>query len=447
MEWSLVLPELKENLLKAGKEEGCISFDDLNELLPDDIKDPNEIESIFNFLGAHSIEIVTVEKSGEKRTLSGEVWEKTDDSVLEGGQEEDIILADDDSHEAEETTTTYLREMGRFDLLTPEEEAKYSKTIRQGFEAIISAIRGDNSGVKEVQILRERIDLWEKRDPTLKPKKQQLNFMRYTVLSAAKKYPEIRELFELQAKLEAYSRSIEVAKDTMIRANLRLVVSIAKRYMHQGLTLADLIQEGNLGLMRAVFRFDYTKGNKFSTYASWWIRQAITRAILDKTRTIRLPVHFLELRSQFFKAFYALFKELGREPTPLEISKATNLPMDKILSILEASREPISLETPVGDDDSTLGDFLENQESQSPYDAVQTRELSGRVNDILETLSEREEKIIRLRFGIGEKAEYTLEEIGKLFNVSRERIRQIEKKALNRLRHSSRRDKLKFFID
>lgn len=441
-----MLPELKENLLKAGKKEGCISFDDLNELLPDEIKDPNQIESIFNFLGAHSIEIVTVEEDGEKRTLSGEKWEKStgDDG---SPQEDEIVLSDDDGHEAEETTTTYLREMGRFDLLTPEEEAKYSKTIRQGFQAIILAIREDKSGVRELQLLRERIDLWEKRDPTLKPKKQQLNFMRYNIISAAKKYNDVRELFELQAKMEAYSRSIEVAKDTMIRANLRLVVSIAKRYMHQGLTLADLIQEGNLGLMRAVFRFDYTKGNKFSTYASWWIRQAITRAILDKTRTIRLPVHFLELRSQFFKAFYALFKELGREPTPLEISKNTNLPMDKILSILEASREPISLETPVGDDDSTLGDFLENQESQSPYDAVQTRELSGRVNEILSTLSEREEKIIRLRFGIGEKAEYTLEEIGKLFNVSRERIRQIEKKALNRLRHSSRREKLKFFID
>lgn len=442
-----MLPELKENLLKAGKEEGCISFDDLNELLPDEIKDPNEIESIFNFLGAHSIEIVTVEEDGEKRTLSGEIWERNDSSTASANQEDEMSLPDEETHEAEETTTTYLREMGRFDLLTPEEEAKYSKTIRQGFEAIIAAIREDVSGVKEIQLLRDRIDLWERRDPTLKPKKQQLNFMRYNVISAAKKYTDVRDLFELQAKLEAYSRSIEVAKDTMIRANLRLVVSIAKRYMHQGLTLADLIQEGNLGLMRAVFRFDYTKGNKFSTYASWWIRQAITRAILDKTRTIRLPVHFLELRSQFFKAFYALFKELGREPTPLEISKATNLPMDKILSILEASREPISLETPVGDDDSTLGDFLENQESQSPYDAVQTRELSGRVNDILETLSEREEKIIRLRFGIGEKAEYTLEEIGKLFNVSRERIRQIEKKALNRLRHSSRREKLKFFID
>ena len=443
-----MLSELKENLLKAGKSEGCISFDDLNDLLPDEIKDPRDIEKIFNFLGDNNIEIVTEEKSGEKRTLSGEVWEKKKKSSDDGDDDEPALgFSEEDEHDAEETTTTYLREMGRFDLLTPEEEAKYSKTIRQGFEEIIKAIREDTSGVREIDLLRERIDLWEKRDPTLKPKKQQLNFMRYNVSASAKKYPHKRELFELQAKMEAYSRSIEVAKDTMIRANLRLVVSIAKRYMHQGLTLADLIQEGNLGLMRAVFRFDYTKGNKFSTYASWWIRQAITRAILDKTRTIRLPVHFLELRSQFFKAFYALYKELGREPTPLEISKATNLPMDKILSILEASREPISLETPVGDDDSTLGDFLENQESQSPYEAVQTRELAGRVKEILSTLSEREEKIIRLRFGIGEKAEYTLEEIGKRFNVSRERIRQIEKKALNRLRHSSRREKLKYFID
>ena len=352
-----------------------------------------------------------------------------------------------DPHDPEETTTTYLREMGQFDLLTPEEEGLYSRTIREGFDAIISAIREDKSGVIEMDSLKNRIDLWEKRDPSLKPKKQQLNYMKESVLYCVTEYPDIRELFELHTKIEAYVRSIEIAKDEMIRANLRLVVSIAKRYMHQGLTLADLIQEGNLGLMRAVFRFDYTKGNKFSTYASWWIRQAITRAILDKTRTIRLPVHFLELRSQFFKAFYSLLKELGREPTPVEIAKQTDLPMDKILAILEASREPISLETPIGDDDSTLGDFLENQESVSPYEAVQNRELSSRVKKILCTLSEREEKIIRLRFGIGEKAEYTLEEIGKRFNVSRERIRQIEKKALNRLRHSSRRDKLKYFLD
>ncbi len=443
-----MLVELKEKLLGAGKKEGCISFTELNKILPDDVNDPADIEKVFNFLADHNIEIVTQEGAdGQKRTLSGEEFKLDEDSDADVQEDVAANSQPDEPHDAEETTTTYLREMGRFDLLTPDEEAKYSRTIRQGFESIIEAIRQDDSGTKDLELLCTRIALWEKRDPTLKPKKQQLNFMRYSVTSAAKKHSEIRVLLDLQTKLEAYSRSIEIAKDCMIRANLRLVVSIAKRYMHQGLTLADLIQEGNLGLMRAVFRFDYTKGNKFSTYASWWIRQAITRAILDKTRTIRLPVHFLELRSQFFKAFYALYKELGREPTPLEISKNTDLPMDKILAILEASREPISLETPVGDDDSTLGDFLENQESQSPYEAVQNRELSGRVEEILSTLSDREEKIIRLRFGIGEKAEYTLEEIGKRFNVSRERIRQIEKKALNRLRHSSRRDKLKFFLD
>ncbi len=439
-----MLTGVKKDLLEAGKVEGCISFQHLNELLPEKIKDPGAIEELFDFLGEHKIEIVTQDESGKRKTLSGEEWTGNKGSEDDSSAES---LPNSEEHESEETTTTYLREMGQFDLLTPEEEAKYSKTIREGFDAIIAAIRADESETKEILMLVERIDLWQRRDPTLKPKKQQLNYMRRCVNIASRNHTDKRELFDLNTKLEAYNRSIEVAKDCMIRANLRLVVSIAKRYMHQGLTLADLIQEGNLGLMRAVFRFDYKKGNKFSTYASWWIRQAITRAILDKTRTIRLPVHFLELRSQFFKAFYSLLKELGREPTPVEISKMTDLPMDKILAILEASREPISLETPVGDDDSTLGDFLENQESESPYDAVQNRELAHRVTEVLSTLTEREEKIIRLRFGIGEKAEYTLEEIGKRFNVSRERIRQIEKKALNRLRHSSRREKLRFFLD
>ncbi len=448
-----MLVTIKAKLLDACKSEGCVSFTLLNELLPDDIKETSIIEEIFDFLAQNNIEIVSEDKTGLKKTLSGESWEdfkKSGTGSLaqqKGETVNGIASSGVDPHDPEETTTTYLREMGQFDLLTPEEEGLYSRTIREGFDAIISAIREDNSGVIEMDSLKNRIDLWEKRDPSLKPKKQQLNYMKESVLYCVTEYPDIRELFELHTKIEAYVRSIEIAKDEMIRANLRLVVSIAKRYMHQGLTLADLIQEGNLGLMRAVFRFDYTKGNKFSTYASWWIRQAITRAILDKTRTIRLPVHFLELRSQFFKAFYSLLKELGREPTPVEIAKQTDLPMDKILAILEASREPISLETPIGDDDSTLGDFLENQESVSPYEAVQNRELSSRVKKILCTLSEREEKIIRLRFGIGEKAEYTLEEIGKRFNVSRERIRQIEKKALNRLRHSSRRDKLKYFLD
>lgn len=447
--------DIKAKLLVAGKDEGCISINMLNDLIPDD-KDPDTIDEIFDFLSENNIEIVNHDTSGVAKK-DGDAWDdegKKDQDAFDDQDSDKDLLADkaadsvkDEMQEPEETTTTYLREMGRFDLLIPEEEEKYSKTIREGFDAIIRAIREDDSAVPEMSMLADRIIIWEKRDPTLKPKKQHLNLMLKSVVKISEKYNDQQKLQELRYKVELYARLIETAKDAMIKANLRLVVSIAKRYMHQGLALADLIQEGNLGLMRAVFRFDYTKGNKFSTYASWWIRQAITRAILDKTRTIRLPVHFLELRSQFFKAFYSLLKELGREPTPVEISEKTGLPMDKILAILEASREPISLETPVGDDDSTLGDFLENQESVSPYEAVKNQELSERVTNILATLSPREEKIIRLRFGIGEGAEFTLEEIGKRFNVSRERIRQIEKKALNRLRHSSRREKLKHFLD
>jgi len=446
-----VSDDIREKLLKVGKSKGYISITYLNALVPEE-KGPKYIDEIFALLANNDIEIISQEELRERKATEtrdkGSAAED-DDEPIPGEEALEPVSAgkDEDSPEIEETTTTYLREMGQFDLLTPDEEEKYSKAIRQGFDAIIEGIRCENSEAPGMINLVERIALWEKRDPTLKPKKQHLNFMNKSVEACCEVHPEFPALRELHYKLTMYTRSIEQAKDAMIKANLRLVVSIAKRYMHQGLTLADLIQEGNLGLMRAVFRFDYTKGNKFSTYASWWIRQAITRAILDKTRTIRLPVHFLELRSQFFKAFYSLLKELGREPTPIEISEKTGLPMDKILAILEASREPISLETPVGDDDSTLGDFLENQESISPFEAVKNQELAERVTGILSTLSPREEKIIRLRFGIGENAEYTLEEIGKRFNVSRERIRQIEKKALNRLRHSSRREKLKNFLD
>lgn len=441
-----VIAKIKNKLLEAGKNNGYLSIDFLNDLIPED-KDAAFIDEVFTFLSKHNIEVVSkkiIDQKIQKETLGPIPVDEVKGDVP---NEVDSVKEKVVDQEIEEATTTYLREMGRYELLSPEEEEKYSRIIRGGFNAIINTIREIGSAHPEVEQLNERIDLWEQRDPTLKPKKQHLNHLHRTIVQISKDNADDSVLKEARYRIILYVRSIETAKDAMIQANLRLVVSIAKRYMHQGLTLADLIQEGNLGLMRAVFRFDYKKGNKFSTYASWWIRQAITRAILDKTRTIRLPVHFLELRSQFFKAFYSLLKELGREPTPLEISDKTGLPMDKILAILEASREPISLETPVGDDDSSLGDFLENQEAISPYEAVKNNELSERITTILTTLSPREEKIVRLRFGIGVDAEYTLEEIGKQFEVSRERIRQIEKKALNRLRHSSRREKLKNFLD
>jgi RNA polymerase primary sigma factor len=444
-------------LIEAGQE-GTITYQVLDEIIPDDEKDIEKLEEIFDLLCLNNIEVIdgpgfvtisrekVLKEFAEKRGMV----EKRSESISEDTESESetqTVVLDAGGHtDSEEITTTYLREMGRYELLTPEKEQNLSRTIRDGFNGIIKAIMDHPSNPPAMEALREQIRTWRRRDPTLKPKKQQLNYLVSAVTSVMEIYVEDDSLKSLEVIVRGHRARIEVAKDEMINANLRLVVSIAKRYMHQGLSLADLIQEGNLGLMRAVFRFDYTKGNKFSTYASWWIRQAITRAILDKTRTIRLPVHFLELRSQFFKAFYSLLKELGREPSPAEISQRTGLPLEKILSILEASKEPVSLETPVGNEDSTLGDFIENMDIVSPYETVRERELTERIKGILATLSPREEKIIRLRFGIGEDSEYTLEEIGKRFNVSRERIRQIEKKALNRLRHSSRRERLKFFL-
>ncbi len=436
-----------DRLLEASRQ-GPLTYDILNEILPEDVRDPDRIEEVFDILCQNNIEVV--EEAGAPPAGSAkELAEKVPEARNKDEKPETpTVVVDAGGYtDSEEITTTYLREMGRYELLTPEREEELSKTIREGFNGIVQAVMDHPSQIEDLQRLREQIKAWRRRDPSLKPKKQQLNHMVKVITELQERHRDDKGLRTLFMETRAHRARIEKAKDEMINANLRLVVSIAKRDMHQGLSLADLIQEGNLGLMRAVFRFDYTKGNKFSTYASWWIRQAITRAILDKTRTIRLPVHFLELRSQFFKAFYALLKELGREPTPVEISERTGLPMEKILSILEASREPVSLETPVGDEDSTLGDFIENKDAVSPYETVKDRELTERIKSILATLSPREEKIIRLRFGIGEDGEYTLEEIGKRFNVSRERIRQIEKKALNRLRHSSRRDQLKYFLD
>ncbi len=443
-----------DQLLEAGHG-GSLSYEMLNEIIPDDIKDPEKLEEIFDILSQNNIDVIgggLDDSVALKKQIptSDEEEGAAQPKITPAPQEEQkqqVVLDSGEYTDSEEITTTYLREMGRYELLTPEREEDLSRIIRTGFNSIITSIMEHPSKLPEIEALREQIKIWKRRDPSLKPKKQHLNYLSKTVCSISDAHPDDESIRELKEFVLKQQKKVERAKDEMINANLRLVVSIAKRYMHQGLSLADLIQEGNLGLMRAVFRFDYTKGNKFSTYASWWIRQAITRAILDKTRTIRLPVHFLELRSQFFKAFYAMLKELGREPTPAEISERTGLPMEKILSILEASREPVSLETPVGDEDSTLGDFIENKDAVSPYESVREKELTERIKSILATLSPREEKIIRLRFGIGEDSEYTLEEIGKRFNVSRERIRQIEKKALNRLRHSSRREKLKHFLD
>jgi RNA polymerase primary sigma factor len=255
-----------------------------------------------------------------------------------------------------------------------------------------------------------------------------------------------RRLVGLLRDVDAGDFEVRQAKKALMEANLRLVVSIAKRYLNHDMPLLDLIQEGNIGLMKAVDRFKYRRGFKFSTYATWWIRQAITRAIADHARTIRIPVHMIETLNRLSRVNRGLFQELGREPTPEEIAKRSGLPLRKVRLILESSKKPLSLETPIGED-SDLGDFLEDKRTPSPSDSLLTQDLTAQVERALSSLSPKEAEILRLRFGIGEEGEHTLEEVGQRFEVTRERIRQIEAKALRKLRSPLRGRGLKSFVE
>ncbi|HIT59841.1 MAG TPA: RNA polymerase sigma factor RpoD [Candidatus Fimousia stercorigallinarum] len=358
------------------------------------------IETIYAYLEEKGIDVLTITEDDED--LADEI---DDESV------EDIDISIPDNVSIEDPVRMYLKEIGKVPLLNADEERELAQNMEEGLAAKeeLEEISGkmDEASEEEKVVYEARIK-------------------------------ELKRIINLGEK----------SKKKLAEANLRLVVSIAKRYVGRGMLFLDLIQEGNLGLIKAVEKFDYDKGFKFSTYATWWIRQAITRAIADQARTIRIPVHMVETINKLIRVSRQLLQELGREPTPEEIAEEMNMPVERVREILKISQEPVSLETPIGEEeDSHLGDFIQDDNVPVPAEAAAFTLLKEQLSEVLETLTEREQKVLRLRFGLEDGRARTLEEVGKEFNVTRERIRQIEAKALRKLRHPSRSRKLKDYLD
>ncbi|MCD7708681.1 MAG: RNA polymerase sigma factor RpoD [Clostridiales bacterium] len=399
--------ERMKSLLELGRQKrNILEYQEISDFFKDMNLDAERMEEVLDFLEKNNVDVLKISVDGD---------EDDEDIILEPEEEVEIETVDltvPDGVSVEDPVRMYLKEIGKVQLLSAEEEIELAKKMEAG-----------NVAGEKILLLKSRIEEtndWKEKE-------------------------EIRaEIKEIQKESEAGSE----AKKRLAEANLRLVVSIAKRYVGRGMLFLDLIQEGNLGLIKAVEKFDYRKGYKFSTYATWWIRQAITRAIADQARTIRIPVHMVETINKLIRVSRQLLQELGREPTPEEIAEEMNLPVERVREILKISQEPVSLETPIGEEeDSHLGDFIKDDNVPVPADAAAFTLLKEQLNEVLGTLTEREQKVLTLRFGLEDGRARTLEEVGKEFNVTRERIRQIEAKALRKLRHPSRSRKLKDYLE
>ena len=397
------LEEAKEFLLKSKEENADVSQKQFLDAVSALNLDDDTMDDLYNWIDENLIEFIDGEELDEDEVLDDDLSDEDldeEDSIAEEISQLEKTFANASHAKINDPVKMYLKEIGQIPLLDPKEEPIIARQIQEGEEA------------KE-----------------------------------AMKSPDLSD--EEKKKLAKVIADGEQAKQTLISSNLRLVVSIAKKYVGRGMLFLDLIQEGNCGLIKAVEKFDYTKGFKFSTYATWWIRQSITRAIADQARTIRIPVHMVETINKLTRIQRQLVQDLGRDPLPEEIAeKMENISAEKVREIQKIALDPVSLETPIGEeDDSHLGDFIEDKDTLSPDDYTNNQLLKDEINAVLQGLTEREEKVLRLRFGLLDGRTRTLEEVGKEFGVTRERIRQIEAKALRKLRHPSRSDKLKSFME
>ena len=398
--------EKLKSLLELGKKKrNILEYQEISDFFRDMNLDEEKMEKVLDFLEANKVDVLRISDGDDE----------DDDIILDDEDEvevEKIDLSVPEGVSVEDPVRMYLKEIGKVPLLSADEEIELAQKMEAGSVA-----------VEKIPLLKER--LAETGDE--------------------------QEKEEIQAEIKALQLDVDRgsdAKKRLAEANLRLVVSIAKRYVGRGMLFLDLIQEGNLGLIKAVEKFDYRKGYKFSTYATWWIRQAITRAIADQARTIRIPVHMVETINKLIRVSRQLLQELGREPTPEEIAEEMKMPVERVREILKISQEPVSLETPIGEEeDSHLGDFIKDDNVPVPADAATFTLLKEQLEEVLGTLTEREQKVLTLRFGLEDGRARTLEEVGKELNVTRERIRQIEAKALRKLRHPSRSRKLKDYLE
>lgn len=396
--------KLIEILELGKKKKNMLEYQEIADFFKDLNLDPEKFEMVIDYLEQNGIDVLKISNDDDV----------DDDIILDDEDEvevEKIDLSVPEGVSVEDPVRMYLKEIGKVPLLSADEEIELAQNMEDGAVA-----------TEKINVLKGRLD------------------------GASEE-----EKAEIKEEIKTLQRDVDKgadAKKRLAEANLRLVVSIAKRYVGRGMLFLDLIQEGNLGLIKAVEKFDYKKGYKFSTYATWWIRQAITRAIADQARTIRIPVHMVETINKLIRVSRQLLQELGREPSPEEIAKEMNMPVERVREILKISQEPVSLETPIGEEeDSHLGDFIKDDNIPVPADAAAFTLLKEQLEEVLGTLTEREQKVLTLRFGLEDGRARTLEEVGKEFNVTRERIRQIEAKALRKLRHPSRSRKLKDYLE